>query len=173
MNKLQENMRRFGTKNLSEQSVGSSLKSFLDLKTNKPADYKLLASGQATADQIAGTILNAVGKYNDDEAVMQSAIAAIKDKMQLAEIEKLLGSNLIKWLNDNFAKITAGVRNAKAIGDYIEDHHENGKTPSIMNSLKRLGILNQMGFGKSLLSGIKTFGFIQKGDYYQYPDSGL
>ena len=71
-------MRRFKTKNLFEQ-----------------VDYKLLASGQATAQQIADIIKNAVGTFNDDEAVMQSAIAAIKDKMQLAEIEKLLGSNLI------------------------------------------------------------------------------
>jgi len=156
MNKLYENMKRFKTKNLSEQ-----------------VDYKLLASGQATAQQIADIIKNAVGTYNDDEAVMQSAIAAIKDKMQLAEIEKLLGSNLIKWLNDNFAGVVVGVTNAKAIGDYIEDHHRNGKTPSIMNSLKRLGILNQMGFGKALLGNIRRFGFIQKGDYYEYPDSGL
>ncbi len=156
MNTLYENMKRFRTKNLSEQ-----------------ADYKLLASGQATAEQIADTIKNAVGKYNDDEAVMQSAIAAIKDKMQLAEIEKLLGSNLIKWLNDNFAGVTVGIVNAKAISDYIEDHHRNGKTPSIMNSLKRLGILNQMGLGKALLGNIERFGFIQKGDYYEYPPESI
>ena len=152
MNKLYENMRRFGTKNLSEQ-----------------ADYKLLASGQATAQQIADTIKNAVGRFNDDEAVMQSAVAAIKDRMQLAEVEKLLGSPLVQWLLDNFA----GLSNAKGVGDYIEDHHENGKTPSIMNSLKRLGVLNQMNLGRNLETSIKTFGFIPDGDYYKYPDQGL
>ena len=154
MNKLQENMRRFKTKNLFEQ-----------------VDYKLLASGQATAQQIADIIKNAVGRFNDDEAVMQSAIAAIKDKMQLAEIEKLLGSNLVKWLNANFAGVVGLTTSAKAVGDYIEDFHGNGKTPSIMNSLKRLGVGNS-DLVKKLEKEIETFGFIKKGDYYKYPDQG-
>ena len=146
MNKLQENMKRFKTKNLQEQ-----------------VDYKLLASGQATAQQIADTIKNAVGSFNDDEAVMQSAVAAIKDKMQLAEVEKLLGSPLVKWLLDNFA----GTSNAKGNLDYLADFHENGRTPSIMNSLKRLGILNQMNLGRNLATAIKTFSLKQDGNYYK------
>ena len=156
MNKLQENMRRFGTKNLSEQ-----------------ADYKLLASGQATAQQIADTIKSAVGRFNDDEAVMQSAIAAIKDEMQLAEVEKLLGSaSLVKWLNANFAEVVGLVTSAKAVGDYIEDHHENGKTPSIMNSLKRLGA-GKSDLVKKLEREIITFDFEKTGDYYKYPAENI
>tara|TARA_Y100000389_G_C17224486_1_gene394956 strand:+ start:214 stop:678 length:465 start_codon:yes stop_codon:yes gene_type:complete len=146
MNKLYDNMKRFRTKNLTEQ-----------------VDYKLLASGQATAQQIADTIKSAVGSFNDDEAVMQSAIAAIKDKMQLAEVEKLLGSTLVKWLLDNFA----GTSNAKGNLDYLSDYHGNGRTPSIMNSLKRLGILNQMNLGRNLERAIKTFSFKQDGNYYK------
>ena len=85
-----------------------------------------------------------------------------------AEIEKLLGSPLVQWLLDNFA----GLSNAKGVGDYIEDHHENGKTPSIMNSLKRLGA-GKSDLVKKLEREIQTFDFEKTGDYYKYPAENI
>jgi len=172
MNKLQENMRRFGTKNLQEQDAGNT--DVPRLFGNQAEIYKLMRSGKASAADIATALQSGIGTFNDDEAVIQDAVAAIKDRLQLSEVEKILKSKLVPWLIKNFSDPTGVVVSMKSIGDYLEDHHGNKQIPSIMTSLKRLGIFTGIIQRQLTRHGINdTSTWKKDGDYYVYKAEDL
>ena len=172
MNKLQENMRRFGTKNLQEQENQST--AVPRLFGNQAEIYKLMRSGKATAADIAKALKAGIGIFNDDEAVIQDAVAAIKDRVQLSEVEKILKSKLVPWLIENFADPTGVVVSTSAVGDYIEDHHGNKQIPSIMTSLKRLGLFTGIIQRQLTKFGINdTSSWKKDGDYYVFKAEDL
>jgi len=102
-------------------------------------------------------IKSAIG-YNDDEAVMQAAVSAIKDKVMYDEVSTYLKLDLVKWLLKNYSNVTGNVVNAKSIYDYTEDKIGTGRIETIQQSLKRLGVDSIDRIGYALERGMKTFG---------------
>ena len=128
MNKLKENMRRFGTKNLQEQSL---YKTMADM-------YKALKSGQVDAAGMAEILKRAdapvvsidasgIGLGNDAEAAIQSVFAAIKDINTLNKVFQILKRSVEDYIDD--------------VGDELYDMNYHGSTniPTVRQSLQRLG----------------------------------
>lgn len=157
-NILKENMRRFNTKNLKEQEDKGDVNHHPNMfRLTNREKYDLLSSGQATSQDIAQIIKSAIG-YNDDEAVMQAAVSAIKDKVMYDEVSTYLKLDLVKWLLKNYSNVTGNVVNAKSIYDYTEDKIGTGRIETIQQSLKRLGVDSIDRIGYALERGMKTFG---------------
>ena len=128
MNKLKENMRRFGTKNLQEQSL---YKTMADM-------YKALKSGQVDAAGMAEILKRAdapvvsidasgIGLGNDAEAAIQSVFAAIKDINTLNKVFQILKRSVEDYIDD--------------VGDelYDKNFHGASNVPTVRQSLQRLG----------------------------------
>ena len=128
MSKLQENMRRFRTKNLQEQAL---YKTMADV-------YKALKSGQVDAAGMAEILKRAempavsfnrsgITFGNDSEAVIQSVFAAIKDINTLNKIFQILKRSVEDYVDD--------------VGDELYDMNYHGGTnvPTVRQSLQRLG----------------------------------
>ena len=128
MSKLQENMRRFRTKNLQEQSL---YKTMADM-------YKALKSGQVDAAGMAEILKRAdapvvsidasgIGLGNDAEAAIQSVFAAIKDINTLNKVFQILKRTVEDYVDD--------------VGDELYDMNYHGGTnvPTVRQSLQRLG----------------------------------
>jgi hypothetical protein len=128
MNKLKENMRRFGTKNLQEQSL---YKTMADM-------YKALKSGQVDAAGMAEILKRAdapvvsidasgIGLGNDAEAAIQSVFATIKDINTLNKVFQILKRSVEDYIDD--------------VGDelYDKNFHGASNVPTVRQSLQRLG----------------------------------
>jgi len=128
MSKLQENMRRFRTKNLQEQAL---YKTMADM-------YKALKSGQVDAAGMAEILKRAdmpavsfdrsgITFGNDSEAAIQSVFAAIKDINTLNKIFQILKRSVEDYVDD--------------VGDELYDMNYHGGTnvPTVRQSLQRLG----------------------------------
>jgi len=128
MSKLQENMRRFRTKNLQEQSL---YKTMADM-------YKALKSGQIDAAGMAEILKRAdapvvsidasgIGLGNDAEAAIQSVFATIKDINTLNKIFQILKRSVEDYIDD--------------VGDelYDKNFHGGANVPTVRQSLQRLG----------------------------------
>lgn len=128
MSKLQENMRRFRTKNLQEQAL---YKTMADV-------YKALKSGQVDAAGMAEILkradmpavsvdMSGITFGNDSEAVIQSVFAAIKDINTLNKIFQILKRSVEDYVDD--------------VGDELYDMNYHGGTnvPTVRQSLQRLG----------------------------------
>jgi len=128
MNILHENMRRFGTKNLQEQTKFETI-----------ADvYKALKAGTVSIQDMAGLLKQAdapvisidgsgIGLGNDLEAVIQSIFAAIKDINTLNKVFQILKRSVEDYIDD--------------VGDELYDMNYHGATnvPTVRQSLQRLG----------------------------------
>ena len=128
MSKLQENMRRFRTKNLQEQAL---YKTMADM-------YKALKSGQIDAAGMAEILKRAdapvvsidasgIGLGNDAEAAIQSVFATIKDINTLNKIFQILKRSVEDYIDD--------------VGDelYDKNFHGGANVPTVRQSLQRLG----------------------------------
>ena len=128
MSKLQENMRRFRTKNLQEQAL---YKTMADM-------YKALKAGQVDAAGMAEILKRAdmpavsfdrsgITFGNDSEAAIQSVFAAIKDINTLNKIFQILKRSVEDYVDD--------------VGDELYDMNYHGGTnvPTVRQSLQRLG----------------------------------
>ena len=128
MSKLQENMRRFRTKNLQEQSL---YKTMADM-------YKALQSGKVDAAGMAEILKRAdapvisitttgIGLGNDSEAAIQSVFAAIKDINTLNKVFQILKRSVEDYIDD--------------VGDelYDKNFHGGANVPTVRQSLQRLG----------------------------------
>ena len=128
MSKLQENMRRFRTKNLQEQAL---YKTMADM-------YKALKSGQIDAAGMAEILKRAdapvisitttgIGLGNDSEAAIQSVFAAIKDINTLNKVFQILKRSVEDYIDD--------------VGDelYDKNFHGGANVPTVRQSLQRLG----------------------------------
>jgi hypothetical protein len=128
MSKLQENMRRFRTKNLQEQAL---YKTMADM-------YKALKSGQVDAAGMAEILkradmpavsvdMSGITFGNDSEAAIQSVFAAIKDINTLNKIFQILKRSVEDYVDD--------------VGDELYDMNYHGGTnvPTVRQSLQRLG----------------------------------
>ena len=128
MNKLKENMRRFGTKNLQEQSL---YKTMADM-------YKALKSGQVDAAGMAEILKRAdapvvsidasgIGLGNDAEAAIQSVFATIKDINTLNKVFQILKRSVEDYIDD--------------VGNELYDmnYHGAANVPTVRQSLQRLG----------------------------------
>jgi len=128
MSKLQENMRRFRTKNLQEQAL---YKTMADM-------YKALKSGKLDAAGMAEILKRAdapvvsidssgIGLGNDAEAAIQSVFATIKDINTLNKIFQILKRSVEDYIDD--------------VGDELYDMNYHGSTniPTVRQSLQRLG----------------------------------
>ena len=128
MSKLQENMRRFRTKNLQEQAL---YKTMADM-------YKAIKSGQVDAAGMAEILkradmpavsvdMSGITFGNDSEAAIQSVFAAIKDINTLNKIFQILKRSVEDYVDD--------------VGDELYDMNYHGGTnvPTVRQSLQRLG----------------------------------
>ena len=128
MSKLQENMRRFRTKNLQEQSL---YKTMADM-------YKALKSGQVDAAGMAEILKRSdmsvvsfdrsgITFGNDSEAAIQSVFAAIKDINTLNKVFQILKRSVEDYIDD--------------VGDELYDKNFHGgvNVPTVRQSLQRLG----------------------------------
>jgi len=128
MSKLQENMRRFRTKNLQEQAKFK----------NTAEVYKALKAGTVTIEDMAGLLKQAdapvisidfqgIGLGNDLEAVIQSIFAAMKDINTLNKVFQILKRSVEDYVDD--------------VGDELYDMNYHGGTnvPTVRQSLQRLG----------------------------------
>ena len=152
-NILQENMRRFRTKNLKEQEDYTQPQDIEDYEdeyiedpdgtsaydfVNQPLPklYKMLEmrkglKGKITPREIQAVLNYSIGnrfpmKFNDKEALIQSAFHAIPDKKTYMILDKAM--NLRKYLEQVFSP-----------KEYNKDFHGNGRIPTVMDTLKRLG----------------------------------
>jgi len=117
--------------------------------------YELLASGQATAKDIAQIMKSAIGTLNDDEAVMQAAVSAIKDDTMYKVVTQELGEDVVNWLLAEYSDGSGGDKN-----DYIRDNLGGGKE-TIYKALERLGVA-----GGGLENKRKSLSSIIKGDVW-------
>ena len=165
MNKLQENMKRFRTKNLNEQS------------TSNKEIYSIIDSGKITPQQIA-TFMNSAAKFfNDDDAVMQAVISAIKNTSIYNEVKTYLKLDPIKWLDKHFEQLSGSgfvdiMKGAIGINNkylaYTGDFYGGGKYPTIYNQLNSIGVLSVPHFNgrslKRLIDYPMNYEKSQKGD---------
>ena len=125
---IKENMRRFRTKNLQEQSL---YKTMADM-------YKALKSGQVDAAGMAEILKRAdapvvsidasgIGLGNDAEAAIQSVFATIKDINTLNKVFQILKRSVEDYIDD--------------VGDELYDmnYHGAANVPTVRQSLQRLG----------------------------------
>ena len=149
MNTLYENMLRFGTKNLNEQQ-----NKLLFHKLPEAELYQKLANregmqGKITAKEIADVLDYAEGTFNDYEAYIQSALAAIENTAQAEKVFRILGRSPVEYVADVFGTripftdiFVADRTGDLSIEQGFQDYHGNGKVPTIADSAKRLKLRN-------------------------------
>jgi hypothetical protein len=139
--------------------------------------YELLDSEEVTTQDIVQIMKSAIGTFNDDEAVMQAAIIAIKDKAMYDEISKLLKKDLVNWLLTEFShggreaieRYDAGLEGKRVNWDrvwgrgmvdfdYTRDNLGGGKE-TIYQGLLRLGVISGGAENISKSDGNKEFTF--------------
>lgn len=96
--------------------------------------YTLMSSGNATPEEIAETMKGAIG-FNNDEAVMQAAISAIKDMGVFKSVSNILGQDVVNWLIKEYSTNK---------DDYKTDKYGNNKFPTIYDHLDELGVITDL-----------------------------
>jgi len=156
-NILYENMRRFSTKNLREQNDDAPWRNDAEPPAGNPFEFTsgiheleprevyqrlrdregLYPGTTITPEEISDVLRHADGLFNDKEAYIQSAFAAIKDANELKQVFEKCGKlgcsparSPIDYLFDVFSSYK----------ELSKDYHGNGKVPVIAQSIKRLGI---------------------------------
>jgi hypothetical protein len=128
MSKLQENMRRFRTKNLQEQALYKTMADVYKALKSGTVDAAGMAEILKRADMPAVSVdMSGITFGNDSEAVIQSVFAAIKDINTLNKIFQILKRSVEDYVDD--------------VGDELYDMNYHGGTnvPTVRQSLQRLG----------------------------------
>jgi len=133
--------------NLTESDLKRIVKKILN-EGNKDI-YNLLSSGNATPAEIAEAMEGAVSGWNAKEAVMQSAVSAIKDISMYQQVSNILQpdkdfKDVVNWLVDE------GFNKEK---DFKTDFHDN-KKETIYEALERLDVLGTAENNRVSLSSI-------------------
>ena len=128
MSKLQENMRRFRTKNLQEQALYKTMADMYKALKSGTVDAAGMAEILKRADMPAVSVdMSGITFGNDSEAVIQSVFAAIKDINTLNKVFQILKRSVEDYVDD--------------VGDELYDMNYHGGTnvPTVRQSLQRLG----------------------------------
>jgi len=119
--------------NLTESDLKRIVKKILNEENE--STYTLMSSGNATPAEIAEAMEGAIGRVNNDEAVMQAAISAIKDMGVFKSVSNILGQDVVNWLIKEYSTDK---------DDYKTDKYGNNKFPTIYDHLDELGVIRDL-----------------------------
>ncbi len=162
---------------LKRQAINEANVRLLSEDVTNEEIYKIVDSGKITSQQIAEFMNKSAKFFNDDDAVMQSVVSAIKDKSIYNEVKKYLKMDPIIWLDGYYEQLSGtGVMDLLkgAIGinnkylAYTGDFYGGGKYPTIYNQLNSIGVLSEPHFDGSSLKRMidypMNYNKAQKGD---------
>ena len=162
---------------LKRQAINEANVRLLNEDMGNEEIYEIVDSGKITPQQIANFMNKATNFFDDDDAVMQAVISAIKDTSIYNEVKTHLKMDPIIWLDKHYEQLSGtgildSLKGAIGINNkyiaYTGDFYGGGKYPTIYNQLDSIGVLSVPHFNgsslKKLINYPMNYNKAQKGD---------